>query len=162
MKETPRPAGSGRAGGAFRLHGTPRSLDGKRADERSATLRPDPEVPAKGKRRQFANEYKRRILAEADRCGPGEIAALLRREGLYSSHLASWRGSRDRGELGSATPKKRGPKAKAVDPSAKRVADLEREVVKLKARAERAEFLVEMQKKMASLLGRPVPEEDPS
>jgi transposase len=162
MNETPRAAGSARAGGALRLDRAPRALDGERKDERSATLRPDPEVPAKGKRRQFTNEFKRRILAEAERCGPGEIAALLRREGLYSSHLASWRASRDRGELGSATPKKRGPKPKAVDPSAKRIADLEREIAKLKARAERAEFLVEMQKKMAALLGRPASEEDPS
>jgi transposase-like protein len=123
-------------------------------------LRPDPEVPAKGKRRQFTNEYKRRILAEAERCGPGEISALLRRESLYSSHLATWRSARDRGELGSASPKKRGPKPKTVDAGAKRIAELERELVKAKARAERAEFLVEMQKKMAALLGRPLPEEE--
>lgn len=122
-------------------------------------LKPDPEVPAKGKRRRFTNEYKGRILAEADRCGPGEISALLRREGLYSSHLASWRGARDRGEIGNDTPKKRGPKPKAVDPSAKRISELEREIAKLKARAERAEFLVEMQKKMAALLGEPIPED---
>lgn len=117
-------------------------------------------MPAKGRRRRFTNEYKRRILAEADRCKPGEISALQRREGLYSSHLASWRGARDRGEIGSATPKKRGPKAKVVDPSAKRIAELERENAKLRARADRAEFLVEMQKKMAQVLGRPLPEED--
>lgn len=119
-------------------------------------------MPTKGTRRRFTNEYKRRILAEADRCKPGELSALLRREGLYSSHLANWRGARDRGEIGSSTPKKRGPKPKQVDPSAKRIAELEREVVKLKARADRAEFLVEMQKKMALLLGRPIPEEDSS
>jgi transposase InsO family protein len=87
---------------------------------------------------------------------------LLRREGLYSSHLATWRAARDRGELSLTAPKKRGPKPKAIDPSAKRVAELEREVAKLKARAERAEFLVEMQKKMAALLGRTLTEEDPT
>jgi len=127
-------------------------------------ITPDPEVAAKGKRRRFTAEYKRRILAEAGRCAKnGEIGALLRREGLHSSHLASWRGARDRGELGmSATARKRGPKPKLVDARATRIAELEREIAKLKARAERAEFLVEMQKKMAALLGDPLPEEDPT
>lgn len=117
-------------------------------------LTPDPEVTAKGKRRRFTAEYKRSILAAADRCTKqGELAALLRREGLYSSHLASWRGARDRGELANGvTPPKRGPKPKAIDPSAKRIAELERELAKAKARAERAELLVEAQKKMAALL----------
>lgn len=124
----------------------------------------DPEVAAKGKRRRFTAEYKRRILAEVDGCTKsGEIGALLRREGLHSSHLAAWRGARDRGELDlNTTPRKRGPKPKQVDPNAKRIAELEREIAKLKARAERAEFLVEMQKKMAALLGRPTPDEDPT
>jgi transposase len=81
---------------------------------------------------------------------------------MVRSSCSRWSGIRNRGELGSATPKKRGPKPKAVDASAKRIADLEREIAKLKARAERAEFLVEMQKKMAALLGRPASEEDPS
>lgn len=130
---------------------------------RSSMLTPDPEVAAKGKRRRFTAEYKRRILAEVDRCTKtGEIGALLRREGLHSSHLAAWRSARDRGELAAnATPRKRGPKPKLVDPNAKRIAELERENAKLKARAERAEFLVEMQKKMAALLGR-TPDEDPT
>ena len=128
-------------------------------------LIPDPEVAAKGKRRRFNAEYKRSILAEADRCTKnGDIGALLRREGLHSSHLASWRAARDRGELAvGATPRKRGPKAKPVDASAKRIAELERELAKVKARTERADFLVEMQKKMALVLGRPLPdEEDPT
>ena len=162
MNETPRTAGSAEAGGALRLGRAPRARESEQGGERSAMLRPDPEAAAKGKRRRFTNEYKRRILAEADRCGPGEIAALLRREGLYSSHISTWRAARDRGELGGATTKKRGPKPKAVDPSAKRITELERENAKLKARAERAEFLVEMQKKMAALLGRPLAEEDPT
>jgi transposase len=157
MSTTMNPAGSAEAGGALRLEKAPRT---RGADQRPSRTTPDPEVPAKGTRRRFTNEYKRRILAEADRCKPGELSALLRREGLYSSHLASWRGARDRGEIGGATPKKRGPKAKTVDPSAKRIAELERENAKLRARADRAEFLVEMQKKMAQVLGRPLPEED--
>jgi transposase-like protein len=115
------------------------------------TKKPDPEVAAKGKRRSFTAKYKREILAKADKCKKsGEIGALLRSEGLYSSHLASWRKQRAEGQLGGKT-KKRGPKAKPVDPSAKRVAELERENAKLRARAERAEFLVECQKKMAAL-----------
>jgi len=163
MNEIPNPTGSAEAGGALRLGRSPRAQDSKeRGGPRSAVLTADPEVPAKGQRRRFNNEFKRRVLAEADRCGPGEIAALLRREGLYSSHLATWRAARDRGELSLTAPKKRGPKPKAIDPSAKRVAELEREVAKLKARAERAEFLVEMQKKMAALLGRTLTEEDPT
>lgn len=126
------------------------------------TNKPDPEVPAKGKRRRFTNEYKREILAKADKCKkPGEIGELLRREGLYSSHLASWRNQRAAGELGGKT-KKRGPKAKPVDPSAKRIAELERELAKTVARAERAEFLVEMQKKMQALFeAQPNEESEP-
>ena len=109
--------------------------------------KPDPEVAAKGKRRRFTAEYMRRILTEADTCKlPGEVGALLRREGLYSSHLTYWRMARADGELAGPT-RKRGPKPKPVDENAKRVAELERENAKLRARAERAEFLVEMQKK---------------
>lgn len=122
--------------------------------------KPDPEVAAKGKRRRFTAEYKRRILKEADHCKkPGEVGALLRREGLYSSHLTSWRAARDAGDLAGPT-KKRGPKPKPVDENAKRVAQLERENAKLRARAERAEFLVEMQKKMAALFEKPSTEEN--
>lgn len=115
--------------------------------------KPDPEVAAKGKRRRFTADFKRRILAEADTCKkPGELGALLRREGLYSSHLTHWRAARAAGELAGPT-RKRGPQPKPVDENAKRVAELERENAKLRARAERAEFMVEMQKKMAALLG---------
>jgi transposase len=122
--------------------------------------KPDPEVAAKGKRRRFTAECKRRILAEADKCKkPGEVGALLRREGLYSSQLTMWRAAREAGDLAGPT-KKRGPTAKPVDEGAKRVAELEREIAKLRARAERAEFLVEMQKKMAALFEPPPGEED--
>lgn len=117
----------------------------------TVTKKPDPEVAAKGTRRRFTTEYKRSILAQADKCkAPGELGALLRREALYSSHLTSWRAARDAGELAGPT-RKRGPTPKVLDPSAQRVAELERENAKLRARAERAEFLVECQKKMASL-----------
>ena len=120
------------------------------------------EVPEKAKRRTFPVEYKLRIVKEADACqGPGEIGALLRREGLYSSNLVSWRQARGRGELApGAKTKKRGPKATAPDPRDKRIAELERQVGKLTTRAERAEAIAEIQKKLAALFGRPFPNEE--
>lgn len=117
------------------------------------------EVLAKAKRRRFSQEYKRRILREADRCNkPGELGALLRREGLYSSSLSTWRAARDRGELGGEGTRKRGPQARPPDPGSKRIAELERENRRLLQRAERAEALVEVQKKLAELLGIDLPE----
>ncbi len=114
------------------------------------------EVVAKAQRRRFTAEYKRRIVREADRCTTaGAIGALLRREGLYSSHLTTWRAARDRGELEGLAPKKRGPKASPPDPRDKKIAEQEREIGKWRKRAERAEALVEVQKKVAALLGNP-------
>ena len=114
------------------------------------------EVVAKARRRRFTAEYKRRIVREADRCTtPGAIGALLRREGLYSSHLTTWRAARDRGELEGLAPKKRGPKTPPPDPRDKKIAEQEREIGKWRKRAERAEALVEVQKKVAALLGNP-------
>jgi transposase len=119
------------------------------------------EVLAKAERRRFTTEYKRRILQEADACSKsGELGALLRREGLYSSHVAAWRAARARGELSGLSAKKRGPKAKPVHPDAKRILSLEREVRKLRARAVRAEALVELQKKVAALLGNELPSDE--
>jgi transposase-like protein len=115
------------------------------------------EVLAKASRRRFSAEYKRRILREADACTqPGELGALLRREGLYSSNLTTWRTQRERGELLGLTPKRRGPAPQAKNPLAAKVAALEREVTRQTARAERAEALVELQKKVAELLGTPL------
>jgi len=116
----------------------------------------DTEVVAKAQRRRFTAEYKRRIVREADRCTtPGAIGALLRREGLYSSYLTTWRAARERGELEGLAPKKRGPKAPPPDPRDKQIAEQEREIGKWRKRAERAEALVEVQKKVAALLGTP-------
>ncbi len=113
------------------------------------------EVVAKATRRRFTVEYKRAIVREADACRtPGAIGALLRREGLYSSHLTTWCGARDRGELAGA-PKKRGPGRRGVDPRDKKLAAQERELSRWKKRAERAEALVELQKQVAALLGTP-------
>ena len=117
---------------------------------------PEVEVVAKAERRRFTAEYKRRIVREADRCTkPGEIGALLRREALYSSHLVTWRAARDRGELEGLSPKQRGPKVTPPDPRDKRIAEQEREIARWQKRAERAEAFVEVQKKVAALLGTP-------
>ena len=114
---------------------------------------PSTEVPEKARRRTFTAEYKRRIVREADACKKsGEVSALLRREGLYSSHLTEWRKARDRGDLAGGT-KSRGPAPKpAPDARDRRIADLERENAKLDRRARRAEAMVELQKKVALLL----------
>jgi len=116
----------------------------------------DVEVSAKARRRRFTAKYKVEVLRKADACTkPGEIGALLRSEGLYSSHLTTWRQAAERGELAGLAPKKRGRKAAAPNPLAKKIAELERQNVRLTARAERAEALVEVQKKVAMLLGTP-------
>ena len=114
------------------------------------------EVVAKATRRRFTVEYKRKIVRAADGCKtPGAIGALLRREGLYSSHLTTWRTARERGELAGA-PKKRGPARRVADPRDKRITELERERTRWQKRAERAEALVELQKQVAALLGTPL------
>ena len=119
------------------------------------------EVSPIAKRRRFSAKYKRRILREADACTEsGDIAALLRREGLYSSHLTSWRQARERGELEALSPKKRGPKPKQVDARDNRIAELERENTKLKAKLDRAQVMLDLQKKVAELLGNSLPEND--
>ena len=111
----------------------------------------DPEVPAKAKRRQFSAEYRLRVLREADGCkAPGDVGALLRREGLYSSHLVLWRRQREAGALSGLRSQKRGPKPKAQDP---RVKQLEKENARLQRRLKQAETIIEIQKKAAELLG---------
>lgn len=112
------------------------------------------QVTAKPTRRRFTAEYKISILEQADACTkPGELGALLRREGLYSSHLSTWREARAQGQLDALRPKKRGRKSKEVDPRDARIAELERELERERARSTRAEAIVELQKKMAALLG---------
>jgi transposase len=121
----------------------------------------DVEVVAKAQRRRFSAEYKRRVLREADACHRlGEVSALLRREGLYSSHLAAWRAARQRGELVALSSKRRGPTPQRPDPRDQRITALERELRRAQARAERAEALVEVQKKLAELLGLELPARD--
>lgn len=118
---------------------------------------PDPEVRDRPRRRRFTAEYKLRIVQEADRCTqPGELGALLRREGLYSSALTEWRRARDRGAFDALKPKKRGPKAKEPDPHATEVARLRRENERLRQKLENAELIIDVQKKVSRLLGIPL------
>lgn len=121
------------------------------------------EVSTKAKRRRFTAEYKIRILKEAATSTErGALGALLRREGLYSSHLSEWRIAIERGELAALTPKRRGPPPKVVDPRDKQIAEQERQIARLTKRAERAEALVELQKKVSEILGIALPAiEDP-
>src|SRR5437870_12764629 len=116
---------------------------------------PEIEVAAKATRRRFTVEYTRAILREADACRtPGAVGVLLRRAGLYSSHLTTWRAARERGELVGAA-KKRGPARRVADSRDKRITELERESTRWRKRAKRAEALVELQKQVAALLGTP-------
>jgi transposase len=116
----------------------------------------DPQVPEKPTRRRFTAEYKQRILQEADRSSePGQLGALLRREGLYSSHLTTWRRQRDRGALAALKPKRRGRKSKHDDPLTQENQRLRRENERLRAKLRQAEAIIEVQKKLAEALGIP-------
>ena len=119
----------------------------------AAPVLPDPEVAEKAGRRRFTAKYKLEVLEAADRCQPGEIGALLRREGLYSSHLTTWRRQRETGALAALAPVKRGRKTRAVDAQGQRVVELQRENERLRQRLVQAETIIEVQKKVSLLLG---------
>ena len=143
-ERTERNGGSGATEGARRATGV--SADGGGA--------PDPEVVAKPKRRRFTAEYRLKVLRQADACkAPGELGALLRREGLYSSLLSTWRRQREQGALAVLRARKRGPKAKAVDP---RVKELEKQNARLRRKLKQAEMIIEVQKKVHEILGIPL------
>src|SRR5712692_8675603 len=138
----------------------------RRGDERSEAARsggsstgeraadPDPEVAAKPQRRRFTAEYRLRILKQADACKkPGELGALLRREGLYSSLLTNWRRQREQGALVSLRARKRGPKPRPIDP---RVKQLEAENARLQRKLQQADTIITVQKKVAEILGIPL------
>ena len=133
-------------------------------EEAGAALasRPDPEVVAKAKRRTFTAEYKQRILQEADSAAatPGGVGALLRREGLYSSHLVTWRRERRAGVLEALKPRKRGPRSER-NPLAEENQKLRRQVGQLAEKLRKAEIIIDVQKKVAALLGNPIPDVDP-
>jgi len=116
-----------------------------------------PEVPERAARRRFTAEYKLRVLHAADAgAGAGELGGLLRREGLYSSHLTTWRRQREQGTLAALSPKKRGRPAAPGSPLARRVAELEREKARLEGRLKQAETIIEVQKKISEILGIPL------
>jgi transposase-like protein len=122
---------------------------------------PDPEVSQKQLRRKFTAQYKLRILEEADGCTePGQIGALLRREGLYSSNLTTWRRQREQGQLQGLNPKKRGRKRKPKNPLADRVAQLEKNNRRLEQELKQARTIIEVQKKISDILGIPQPDID--
>ena len=133
--------------------GAPGAGNGKRI--------PDPAVLEKPVRRRFTAEYKRRILHEADRCtASGQLGALLRREGLYSSLLSTWRRQRDEGTLIGLTPKRRGRKANPDAPVIAENDRLRRENLRLAAKLHQAETIIEVQKKLSEILGIPLPPSD--
>ena len=116
------------------------------------TQRPDPEVLPKAKRRNFTASYKLWVLEEADKCRqqPGQIGALLRREGLYSSHLTTWQRQREAGQMAGLKPRKRGRKA---DEEAAEINQLRHENKRLTRQLEQAELIIEAQKKLSEILG---------
>ena len=141
------------------LEGLPTPAHGveERSDEvpsAGVNAAPDSEVVAKPKRRRFTAEYRLRILEEADRCaGAGEVGQLLRREGLYSSHLANWRKARRDGALRGLRSKKRGAKPKASNPLEPKVRELEAKVARLEKDLHKAHIILDVQEKVAGLLG---------
>ena len=131
--------------------------------QQPASRPPDPEVLPKASRRTFSAAEKLRVLNEADACTqPGQIGALLRREGLYSSHLVKWRRLRAAGQFQALAPQPRGPKPAPPDPVAEELAQLRNENARLQARLAQAELVIDVQKKVAQLLGetRPEPRSD--
>jgi transposase-like protein len=128
------------------------SASARAAGPESSVVIPDPEVTERAVRRRFTAEYKRRILRVAEACkGEGQVGALLRREGLYSSHLATWRQQAERGTLDALSPKKRGPKPKKPNPARRRIAELEATVQKLEHKLQQAELIITAQKKISEL-----------
>lgn len=118
---------------------------------------PETEVSARPTRRRFTADYKARIVREAEACKEsGAIGALLRREGLYSSVLSNWRRLRDEGEIAGLTPKKRGPKAEPSSPLRSENEQLKKKNAKLEARLKHAEAIIDIQKKVAAMLGIPL------
>ena len=128
----------------------------------TSASRLDPEVVAKAKRRTFTAEYKQRILQEADSAAatPGGVGALLRREGLYSSHLVSWRRERRAGMLEALKPRKRGPRSER-NPLEEENQKLRRQNARLTEDLRKANIIIDVQKKVAALLGNPIPDADP-
>lgn len=123
-------------------------------EQRLTETPPNPEVPERPVRRRFTAEYKLDTLRKADLCvGPGSMGALLRREGLYSSNLTTWRRQRDEGTLAALKPKQRGRKAAGPNPMAVEVERLLKENTRLTKRLNHAELIIDVQKKISQILG---------
>lgn len=153
MNGSTRPA----AGVTGEVNSVLREVEGERE-----APRPNPEVVARAKRRRFSGEYKQKILTQTDAAkGSGEVGAVLRSEGLYSSHLTKWRRERADGILGGLAPQKRGPKSKS-SPLATEIEKLRRDNERLTDRLRKAEIVIDVQKQVAMLLGRPFPETEES
>jgi len=136
--------------GARRATGKTPGSGGNRASHDAV---PDPEVAEKKSRRKFTAKYKLRILNEADNCAQsGQLGALLRREGLYSSNLTTWRRQREKGLLSALTPKKRGRKKQTKNPLADQVARLEKENRQLRDKLNKAQIIIDVQKKVSQML----------
>jgi transposase len=138
------------------------ATEGERSEPQGAgraLAAPDPEVPEKARRRKFSAEYKLRILRLADSCiDPGSLGRLLRKEGLYSSHLTTWRRQREQGILQGLKPAKRGRKPSEPNPLAPELEQLRKENARLVTRLKRAELIIDVQKKVSQLLGIQTPE----
>ena len=154
-------AGAERSGGE---PGSPQrsAAAAKAGADSGPASQPDPEVVAKAKRRTYTAEYKQRILEEAEAAAAtrGGVGALLRREGLYSSLLATWRRERASGIREALTPQRRGPKSKR-NPLEEEIQKLHRQVGQLTEKLRKAEIIIDVQKKVAALLGNPLPDVDP-
>ena len=136
------------------------AADGKAGAEAAAVVHPDPEVVAKAKRRRFTADYKQQILTKADADAEhGGIGALLRREGLYSSHLGKWRREREASIRQGLEPRKRGPKSKR-NPLAEENQKLQRANERLTEQLRKAEIVIDVQKKVGALLGWPIPDSE--
>ena len=134
----------------------PGTEEGRRPTIVPGPVAASPELMDRPRRRTFTAQDKLRILADIDRAaGTGGIGAILRREGLYSSALSDWRRQRDAGTLGALTPSKRGPKPPPPNPLATELASAQRDNIRLQQRLVRAESIIELQKKVAELLGLP-------
>ncbi len=141
----------------FKRNPKPRTQNGVNNQQQ-----PQNEVTPKAKRRRFSAQYKLRILEETDRCTqPGQIGALLRREGLYSSNLTSWRRQRDQGQIGALSPKKRGPKLAPDAAMVRELTRLREQNQRLEHKLKKAELIIEVQKKVSALLGLDLMSEGP-
>lgn len=156
------PAPRGLLGGGMPQGGTgepcePVPPEGRPPPSSRKILPPDPEVDPRPQRRRFTAQFKRKVLADAERCSrPGDIGALLRRQGLYSSHLVVWRRQQEEGMLAGLAPRRRGRKPEPKNPLAERVAKLERENALLEKRLRHAQAIMDLQKKVSELLGIPL------